>query len=119
MIDPAIEVQGLIHGSISILLTALIVYYMFRTVRNVKGTEQTALSHFFLMDEASEAFKKLFYGSGIYAVISLLVATKMIPDGATYDAAVTLLFLGMLYFARATYLVTSGPTEDEEYSEDA
>lgn len=114
MIDPAMEIQSLIHGSVSILLTGLIIYYMYKTVRNVKGTEQTALSHFFLMEESSEAFKKLFYSSGVYAVISMLVATEIIPDGATYDAAVTVLFLGMLYFSRATYLVTSGPSEEGE-----
>lgn len=114
MMHSVVELQSLIHGSVSILLTALIIYYMFRTIRNVKGTEQTALSHFFLRDDSSEAFKKLFYSSGIYAVVSMMVATNLIPDGAVYDAAVTVLFIGMLYFARATYLVTEGPSKDEE-----
>ena len=108
------EIQSLVHGVISILLTSTIVYYLIRTVRNIKGSEQTALSHFFLIDESAESFKKLFYSSGVYAIISLLVAARIIPDGVIYDAAVTVLFIGMLYFARTAYIVTSGPSKEEE-----
>lgn len=107
------ELQSLIHGAISILLTSTIVYYLFRTVRNIKGSEQTALSHFFLIDESAESFKKLFYSSGIYAIVSLLVAARIIPDGAVYDAATVVLFIGMLYFARAAFIVTSGPSKED------
>jgi len=109
-----IEIQSLIHGTVSIILTLMVVYYLVRTVKTIKGREQTALSHFFLIDEAAESFKVLFYSSGIYAAVSVLVALQIIPDGAVYDAAVTLLFIGMLYFSRAAYLVTSGPEKEEE-----
>lgn len=108
------EIQSLIHGSISLLLTAAIVYYLFKTIRNIKGSEQTALSHFFLIDEAANSFKYLFQSAAVYALVSLSVSLKIVPDGIIYDAAVVLLFLGMLYFARTAYQVTAGPSKEEE-----
>lgn len=107
------EIQSFIHGSVSLLLTAAITYYLFRTVRNIKGSEQTALSHFFLIEESAKSFKYLFHASGAYALVSLSVASGLVPDGIIYDAAVVLLFIGMLYFARTAYIVTSGPNKEE------
>lgn len=108
------EIQSLIHGSVSLVLTAIITYYLFKTVRNIKGSEQTALSHFFLIDEAAKSFKYLFHSAGAYALVSISVASGLVPDGIIYDAAVVLLFIGMLYFARTAYQVTAGPSKEKE-----
>lgn len=107
------DIQSLVHGSISIVLTAAIVYYLYRTIQNIKGSEKTAISHFFLMEEAAKSFKYLFQAAGIYALVALSVASGIVPDGIIYDAAVVLLFLGMLYFSRAAYQVTSGPSKED------
>lgn len=104
-------VINLVHSVIAIPLIFLVVYYIFKVIKNFQEHEEVSKLMFFLREEVLKSFRIFSYCAIFYAVTILADIIGMFFDlpyfGHFIKLGLIVFFVGGVYFARTIATVTS------------
>lgn len=103
---------NVIHSIIAIPLIFLVVYYIFRVIRNFKEHEEVSKLMFFLREEVVSSFRLFSYCAILYALTIIVDIFGMIFGlpyfGHFIKLGLIVFFAGGVYFTRTISIITSG-----------